>query len=273
MGMKWFMLMAILLWLAVWLMLTAWFAARRRGTALVMLFQTILPVLSAGSLLLLFAAVPRRGMIFALVLWLHHAAIFGLFVFLLSAEFFQAQVWWQIRENAEGEAVAATVHRLWILTEVAPAPLALAIFLTGLRLIWESPANSPDSLWLLILIAGFSFFFFDGLLGYTPIVRRMLAYWETVSRERTSVRSAARAWHCTRDQLQLAAHCLSWPLLFMAGFTRWERENWLSRHIIGLEGRLSVIPDGWRRVTVAIALWIVAGMVVVLLRVCRRSRN
>jgi hypothetical protein len=50
-----------------------------------------------------------------------------------------------------------------------PAPIALTIFLTGLRLIWDWPqANSPSSLWLFALILGFSLFFWDGILGYQP---------------------------------------------------------------------------------------------------------
>src|SRR5271169_2697391 len=163
--MKWVMLLGSLAWLAAWIAVVARAAAARHGDALVKLFALTLPAFSGTTFLLLFAVVTQRGAIFPMVLWMHHAAIFALFVFLLAVQLLLTQVWWQIRSNVQATAIAATVCRMWILTELVPAPIALAILLTGLRLIWESPSNSPASLWLMILILGFSFFFFDGLLG------------------------------------------------------------------------------------------------------------
>jgi hypothetical protein len=125
----------------------------------------------------------------------------------------------------------------------------------------------------MILVIGFSFFFFDGLLGYAPVVRGMRAYWETAARERTSVLLASEAWHSTPQQLQLAAHCLSWPLLFMVGITRWEHLNWFSRQVLWLQSHLTSLPDGWARVATAIALWALSGLLVVLIRTCFRFRH
>jgi hypothetical protein len=120
---------------------------------------------------------PKRGEIFHVVLWLHRTAFFSLFAFLSIAQFLRFQAWWQIRQECPSQCLAATVQRLWALTEIAPAPIALIIFLTGLRLIWDKPAkNAPSELRLSALIASFSVFFFDGIVGYQPAVRKMVRY-------------------------------------------------------------------------------------------------
>lgn len=73
-----------------------------------------------------------------------------LFLFLALSQYMEAEAWWAIRRASSISATASAYRRLWILTELIPAPVAVAIFLTGLRLLWESPARNSSSmnLWL-----------------------------------------------------------------------------------------------------------------------------
>jgi hypothetical protein len=62
---------------------------------------------------------------------MHHAAFIALFAFLSVAQCLITQAWWQIRLASETNSIAATYRRAWILTEFVPAPIAIAVLLTG----------------------------------------------------------------------------------------------------------------------------------------------
>jgi hypothetical protein len=271
--MTWLSAAVGLIWLLMWLLLTAKAAASRDGESSVKMFSSALPAFVVTSLLAAYAAFPMRGQMFRLVLWVHHTAFFSLFLFLLGAQFFQAQIWWQIRRGAPAASVAETMRHFWVLSEIAPAPIALAIFLTGLRLIWESPvANAPAASWLLVIILSFSAFFFDGIFGYQPIVRRMRLYWERATQQGIPTHQAAERWHATSDCLQLLLHCLSWPFVFAFGVFRWSVSNPLSALVERLQHDLAFLPVGWPGVVAAVVLWGLMGLLVVLTRTLFRRR-
>ena len=227
----------------------------------------VVRALTAMALLLFFAVTPKRGEIFHVVLWLHRTAFFSLFAFLSIAQFLQFQAWWQIRQERPSQCLAATLQRLWTLTEIAPAPIALIIFLTGLRLIWEKPAkNAPSELWLSALIASFSVFFFDGIVGYQPAVRKMLRYWSHAAKENVPVSVAAQAWNATSDSVQLFLHFLSWPFVFTFGVLRPSQPNPIGPAIARFQSQVLFLPAGWPEVISAFALWALIGAFVLLVR-------
>jgi hypothetical protein len=155
-----------------------------------------------------------------------------------------------------------------------PAPIAWTVFLTGLRLIWDSPqTNSPSSLWLLALILGFSLFFWDGILGYQPIVHRIWGNWKRAVEVGIPVANVATTPGYLSDTLQLLFHFLSWPLVFLLGLFRWNAVTPLTQPISQVTDRLRFLPPGWPEVTTAALLWLVAGTAVFLFRVAFRSHQ
>ena len=91
---------------------------------------------------------------------IHYAGIMLLLVFLLFGALCQILVWTKIHRNESLASVAKTYEFWWIATKVAPAPAALCILTSGVRLVYESPANGFLQLpWLFWLIVSFSFFF------------------------------------------------------------------------------------------------------------------
>lgn len=214
-----------------------------------------------------FIAVPVRGDAFRLILWIHRVAILALFLFLLAGEYCQMQASRQIRARRSTASVSRTMKRFRALSKLAPAPIALTIFLTGLRLIWEAPSqNSPSSVWLLVLIAGFSFFFFDGIFGYQVIVREMCIYWEQSAKQGLPASIAAQNWHSTSSRVQLLAHCWSWPIFVLFGVFRWNFANYASAVLGRLQNRFVFLPEGWPGVLVALLVWGVIGLLFILVR-------
>jgi hypothetical protein len=106
---------------------------------------------------------------FLITHWFHHAAFFGLFLFLLVAQALQVEGFIKLRNGAEIESLLSTYNRLWWLTEIVPAPIAVGILVSGLGLICQDAMSDPsgDALdnyslrsgWLFALVASFGFFF------------------------------------------------------------------------------------------------------------------
>lgn len=258
---------AMLLWVGVWLCVASKYTAKKEGDGLVKAFSRLLPAFVVISCLIAFAVIPaRRSVLSVMVLWLHHMSFWLLFVFLLAGQYFQVEAWWKIRTRMSRQSVGATYRRFWILTEIVPAPVALMIFLTGLRLIWQesgniaSPngGNSLSAFWLQALIIGFSLFFWDGIFGYTPIVRGLRKSWETESGPAES-RPEAPPFI---ESIQLLIHLLSWPLVFLLGVFRWDFPTVLTTPIEGAEHGLSFLPTGWPEITIAIVMWLSIGLLV-----------
>jgi hypothetical protein len=263
---------AMLLWVGIWLCLAAKYTAAKHGNDLVEAFGRLLPAYVVVTCLVAFAAAPRRSGLSVVVLWLHHTSFWLLFVFLLAGQYFQVEAWWKIRGDMPTQSVAASYRRLWMLTEIVPAPVALMIFLTGLRLIWQSHGNTEPSqavsisaFWLQGLVLGFGLFFWDGILGYTPIVRGLRNRWEAAATETGGAESSPRAQPIL-ESAQLLVHLLSWPLVFLVGVFRRDSPTLLTPPVEALERWLSFLPSGWPEVTTAILLWLLMGLLVSLVR-------
>jgi hypothetical protein len=257
------------LWLAAWLFLGARAAATEDGDGLVAAIGKLLPSFALATCLGAFVAVPGRGSaLHPVTLWAHHASFSLLFLFLLAAQFCQAEAWWRGRRGASTESVLRTYRRLWVLTETVPAPIALVIFLTGLRLIWESPGtNSLSRPWLLALVVGFSAFFWDGLLGYRPIVRGWYRTAARAAREEHPVPGAARdVPGGVRERLWLLTHAMSFPLLFVVGLARYD-VSWLPvSYVLRLQAELRFLPGAWLEVATAVLLWAATGLILIAAR-------
>src|ERR1700733_12897515 len=91
-------MLAILFWIGVWLCLAAKYTSAKQGDALVQAFAWLLPAFVVVSCLVAFTAAPtRQSALSIVVLWLHHASFWLLFVFLLAGQYFQVEAWWKIR--------------------------------------------------------------------------------------------------------------------------------------------------------------------------------
>jgi hypothetical protein len=262
-----FWIVATLLWLVAWIGIASRYTARKRDDALVDTLSALLKAFVAATCLVLFGALPRGKDAWMLVLWLHHAAFAMLFLFLIAAEYLQAEAWWRTRCGSPACDVAGTFRRLWILTELVPAPIAIGTLMTGLRLILEAPAdNRPSKPWLCALIAGFSFFFWDGILGYQPIVRELRRHWAEAGQHSIPTVAAFKASKMGRRSAQLFAHFLSYPFVFMLGLLKPEFDNPLTGAVAGIEQLLSRAAPGWAEVLAASSIWLATGLTLACLR-------
>jgi hypothetical protein len=258
-----------LLWLAAWLFAAARITAARDGDAVAAALGKLLPPFVVTTCLGAFAAVPRPDPVLRLItLWTHHAGFSLLFVFLLVTHHCQAEAWWRARRGGSAASVARVYRRLWLLTEIVPAPVALAIFLTGLRLIWESAGTRSthwvSQPWLLTLVVGFSVFFWDGVLGYRPAVRGLYARWEVSAQRGDPSASTRDATGGVLRSLQFLAHTVSVAALFAVGLFRQDMPTRPVAHVARLEQRLAFLPGGWPAVMTAVLAWAAVGLALLL---------
>jgi hypothetical protein len=264
----------LVVWLTCWIILGAKGVATKAGDERLALVQILIRAFIISTWLGMFALGLRaHSVVSVIALLCHHAAFLALFCFLIVGQFFQAEAWWSIRKRRFTGA-AASYRRLWVLTELFPAPIALTILLTGLRLIWEGaiarppvPAKSPATFWLLVIIIGFGVFFWDGILGYTPIVRKWKNYWEDLDINNLPLDGAPCHPKLT-DSLQLWVHCLSWPAVFLCGVYRWEIPNPATDFVGHAIQKLEFLPTGWPEVIIAAAMWLLTGGIVAAIRFC-----
>jgi hypothetical protein len=257
-----------LAWILAWIGGGVAITSKRDDNRTVAAYATLLPAFCALTCLCCFVANPTPSSTFhSIILWVHHFAVLSLFVFLTIAEFLVVEAWWKSRTARSNRSVALSYRRLRALTDLVPGPVAITILLTGLRLIWDdAPANGPSALWIMILIAGFSFFFWDGLLGFTPIVRGWDRRLESEAAGAAADAPARPVALITPDRLSIFAHFVSWPFLFLVGVRRLDFAHPLAPAIDWLRQSLKFLPFGWPEVTVSLIVWLTAGLVVALLR-------
>jgi hypothetical protein len=254
-----------LLWLVAWMWLGARACAvsesaeRRVGV-----LRKVGPAFVLTTIGLTTAILPsQHPAAYLLALWAHHVAFALLFLFLAAAQFLQAEAWWGIRAGRPTEWVARSYRRLWVMTEVVPAPVALTVLASGLRLIWEAPTRSaPASVWLMLMVAAFSAFFWDGIFWYQPAVRDLHAYWARETARSTPVAQAARGARSVGRSVQFLAHFLSLPVIFWLGVTRWDPANPVGSYLLRVEARLTFLPEGLPQVLWALVLWVTMGPLV-----------
>lgn len=255
----------------LWILIAARYTASKQGDELVTAYSRILPAFVVAICLAGFFLAPGRSSLMTNVaLWVHHAAAWSLFAFLLSGEYLLMEAWWRMRRGEGRESIGAVYHHVWILTKFVPPPAALAVFLTGLRLIWEAPeTNSPSNLWLFGMVLGFSFFFFDGIFGYTCIITELDSHWRSAADPEMPLIIASR-YRRLGARAQILLHTVSWPLVFLLGVFRWNPPNPLSKYVAASEQAVDWLPRGWPQIAVAFLLWALMGIIVAGIRVLPR---
>lgn len=259
---------AMLVWTAVWLFFCTRATAAKEGDSLVEAFGRLMPPFAITTCLAFSLVAPRKSAFSAGALWIHHAAFLLLLAFLLVGQYLQLEALWKIRAGLPWQSICATYRRHWVLTTIAPAPIALTILLTGLRLLWQQSGDpsqeggySLSGFWLQGLVIGFSLFFWDGIFGYTPIVRSLYRQWNS-----EDVRQMGRP--AAMESAQLLIHLLSWPVVFLIGALRDDSPTPLTPAIASVLAQLSFLPPGWPDVIVAVLLWLLMGAIVGLCRYC-----
>jgi hypothetical protein len=254
----------ILLWVACWCAIAPRHVAQKRGDELVDSCSNLLIPFAASTALLCCCFGGRHSISAVLALWLHHSAIWALFIFLVVAEALQWEAFWRQRCKNTTEEIAATYRRLWIWTKIVPAPVALTLLITGLRLLWQSAdQNSISQLWLFALVSIFAVLFFDGICGFTPLVTNTYRRWQNAAVRGFAPEEVRHHFSRRSDRLQLAAHAVSWPFVFMIGVFRPSSSHGLSSLFRAGEGQLGhILPDGFPQVVLALAWWLAIGIVI-----------
>lgn len=171
----------LLIWTVGSLLFWARLTAARKGDDLVALLSCALPPYTLVTLLLFFLITPRESPVSAVFMWLHHLSFLGLLGFLSLAQYAQIRAYFQVKQK-DFEGARSSFHFLYYVTLLAPAPIALTVLLTGMRLIYQKPPDVPQlpgqdislsALWLQAVLISFSIFFWDGVLGYTPAVKEI----------------------------------------------------------------------------------------------------
>jgi hypothetical protein len=252
-------------WLGIWVLFIAYRSAKLSPDSQIRQLGCVLPPFTVLTCLAFFFLAPTRdSATHRIVLLVHHASIMALFGFLVVAEFLQLEAFFQIRMRMSARSIVLNFRRLWVLTEIVPGSVAPIILLSGLYLIWENPsANSPSRIWLLAILIAFGLFFVDGLVGYAPIVRAWYREWDQLAANASSEEMGRFKFF---QGAQLLAHCLSWPILFLLGISRFDRQGALSRVIAGVLQELAFLPRGWPAVAVAVGVFVASGTVVLIAR-------
>lgn len=243
-----------------------------------------LPIFAGVSGLVFLVVVPfLLGRHYLVTAWIHHAAIFGLFAFLLTAQTLQVEGFLKLRRGAMPISIFATYNRLWWLTEIAPAPIAITILTSGLGLICQDAISDPAraaldnyslrSGWLLALVASFGFFFWDGILGFSVSVREMRKFWYAAQRSDTPTSDLSLKFRDRWRDTQLLLHFVSFPFVFLLGALREPTHNFLAKYVVWGEDKLSFLPHGLPQAAVALAVWLSMGAVIATIRLSAKSRQ
>jgi len=270
--MSWTAVAMACLWVVSWAFWASRYISARDGDELVGRAAKLLPAFVATSGIALWMAVPIRDpWVYLATRWLHHAGFIVLFAFLAAVEFMKLEAGWKRRAGASVPSIASTYRRLWILTELIPAPVALLILMTGLRMVWENPeGNSPSKMWLLGLTVGFSFFFWDGILGFQPIIRAAKTRWQ-IAGSSGSLPVLPGRFDEFWTGLQTFLHFLSFPFVLALGIFRWDPPSRVTKGVQLLEVRLGhSLPQGWLQVVIILLIWAGAGALLAVLRYSRR---
>jgi len=255
---------ATVLWFAAWIALGSRHTAAREGDAFVVPIATLLRAFAVTSCMAVVVFPHRQELGPPILLWAHHAAFALLFLFLVAAQFLLVDAWWRVRRASPVRDVAAACRRLWIATEIVPAPVAIGVLITGLGLISDNPVvNRPSQPWLFALIAGFSFFFWDGIFGYQPIVRELYRHWTDAERRDISLADAAAGSKMGLRALALSAHAVSFPFVFLLGLLKPQFELPIGRSLANIDRAFSTLPMPWAQIAGALCIWLAAGAVIV----------
>ncbi len=239
--------LGVLAWLGLGLLLVVKTGAGLSVPAATKRLANLIPPLVVFTLIPLFICLPVAGNVpppSIIVRAIHYFGIVLLFLFLLFGAYCLFEAWGRMWARDRGLGpLAATYRKWWVATRLLPAPAAICILASGLRLAYESPLGSVSLGWMFWLITGFSFFFFDGLLFYLPeicfqnkAIHQALERGETLEEYRRKYRRPGREW-------MLLAHSVSFPFVFALGCAKpealWRPEvivDWLQHLFPGGPG-------------------------------------
>lgn len=178
----------------------------------------------------------------ACVLLLHRLALTGLAAFLLVAQYQHVRAVIECLRAAPLFRIARRYHRLWLLTELTPAPIALLILGSGLRLVAET-GRSPREGWIAVLALALGALACDGMLAYLPAtVELRSAARDAAERQQPELlRRTVLSW---RTNLTLLVHFSAFPPLALIGWLKPKLPNPLVPLLAGLEVRLANLAGG-----------------------------
>jgi hypothetical protein len=211
-------------------------------------------VLAATIAALVIFAAPAGG---ARALLLHRLALMGLAAFLLAAQYQHVRAVIEFLRAAPLARVARRYRRLWLLTEFTPAPIALLILGTGLRLVAET-GRSPREGWLSILALALGALACDGMLAYGPATMdlRDAAHAAAKGQQPAVLRRAALSW---RTNLTLLVHFSAFAPLALIGWLKPELPNPLAPLLATVEMRLAPIAGAAGGAQLATLLLVATG--------------
>jgi hypothetical protein len=150
----------------------------------------------------------------------HYSGIGLLFAFLIFGAICQWRLW-QLFKTPKPDSLAQVenIYRhWWAATRILPAPAAFCIVLSGLRLVYEDAGHGLLIFgWLFWLIAGFSFFFFDGLMFYLPEICCQFKAAEAALRKGMSLEEFCFRHRKPFHEGMLFFHSLSFLVVFYIG--------------------------------------------------------
>lgn len=235
---------------------------RSRGLATARHAIPFLAVVVGGYVLLAPFADPR-----SLALAVHYLGMGLLFLFLTFGELCCLRIAWRSRRAPPWSAILRTAAWWRGSTETLPAPAAILILFSGLRLLLEG-GHSLRSPWLFVLVSGFGFLMGDGIFGYTRDVRTLhrLVLHAGPGGPTHALRRFLR--HPGFHGMRLL-HYVSLPILFVVGHTKVPRHlPLLHEPIAAIEEWL--LPLAGPRTAVVMAVLLV-GFEVFLIGLLRRK--
>jgi hypothetical protein len=149
-------------------------------------------------------------------LLLHH------FGFGVLCGFLALTVYLLLTAQRQGPQTVQSYRRLWLATKLLPAPSALLILLSGLKLIYDNPGayslGSPIGGFAAALLVILSYMFWDGILIYTGNTEQL---WTDAKSSEGNPRAPWRKAH-------LIIHAVSFPFVFALGYFRpqWMTNPW-----------------------------------------------
>jgi uncharacterized membrane protein len=193
--------------------------------------------------------------------WLHHIGFGLLFVFLVTVQYLQIEAKLRITFNHPMTSIARTYYRMWLITELLPAPSALLLGLSGFRLIRETGV-SLETGWVFWLVTFFGVLFWDGIFFFTNDARALKNEALTACHQgKGAAEFSTQSRNFMRDTL-LFLHFASFPFIFQIGALRpdcWSplRDQMKNLNMFFLKYVPAQWASSWAHVATAITVFLV----------------
>lgn len=208
----------------------------------------------------------------SMVLALHHAGLVALFLFLFCVSVLQLVVILYLPRRPSYSTVAAIYLRIYILAESIPGFAAILIFLSGLHLIWLAPSrNSPDQLWLTILVSVFSFMFWDGIIFYRPLVANAAKRSAVMVTKRGSSLERPVSAMTRLGHAQLMVHSVSFLILLPIALFHPKGTTQIGLITDWIRLKIDNLPLGAAECLTVVFVWIFTGILLFCVKFSRRN--